>query len=78
MSHPLRQEPADLNDPQLRARAVAATRGDAPFDILITGGKLLDTVTGLIREADIGLTGPLISSVHAPKSRSDAAEIIDA
>jgi adenine deaminase len=78
MSHPLRQEPADLNDPQLRARAVAAARGDAPFDILITGGKLLDTVTGLIREADIGLTGPLISSVHAPKSRSDAAEIIDA
>jgi adenine deaminase len=78
MSHPLRQEPADLNDPQLRARAVAAARGDAPFDILITGGKLLDTVTGLIREADIGLTGPLISSVHAPGSRSDAAEIIDA
>ncbi|MDR7146355.1 adenine deaminase C-terminal domain-containing protein [Rhizobium sp. BE258] len=78
MSHPLRQEPADLNDPQLHARAVAAARGDAPFDILITGGKLLDAVTGLIREADIGLTGPLISSVHAPGSRSDAAEIVDA
>ncbi|MFP3545380.1 adenine deaminase C-terminal domain-containing protein [Rhizobium sp. SIMBA_035] len=78
MSFPSRSEPADLNDPQLRARAVAAARGDAPFDILITGGKLLDTVTGLIREADIGLTGSLISSVHAPKSRSDAAEIIDA
>jgi adenine deaminase len=78
MSHPLRQEPADLNDPQLRARAVAAARGHAPFDILITGGKLLDAVTGLIREADIGLTGPLISSVHAPGSRSDAAEIVAA
>jgi adenine deaminase len=78
MTHSLRQEPADLNDPQLRARAVAAARGHLPFDILITGGKLLDAVTGLIREADIGLTGPLISSVHAPKSRSDAAEIIDA
>lgn len=78
MSHPLRQEPADLNDPQLRARAVAAARGDAPFDILITGGNLLDAVTGLIREADIGLTGSLISSVHAPGSRSDATEIVDA
>jgi adenine deaminase len=78
MSHPLRQEPADLNDPQLRTRAVVAARGDAPFDILITGGKLLDAVTGLIRDADIGLTGPLISSVHAPGSRSDAAEIVDA
>ncbi|MBY5870178.1 adenine deaminase [Rhizobium leguminosarum] len=73
-----RQEPADLNDPALRARAVAAARGDAPFDVLITGGRLLDAVTGLIREADIGLVGALIASVHAPASRSDALEIIDA
>ncbi|MDU0363789.1 adenine deaminase C-terminal domain-containing protein [Rhizobium sp. 25PS6] len=73
-----RQEPADLSDPALRARAVAAARGDAPFDVLITGGRLLDAVTGLIREADIGLVGALIASVHAPASRSDALEIIDA
>ncbi|MBB4217148.1 adenine deaminase [Rhizobium sp. BK212] len=73
-----RQEPADLNDPALRARAVTAARGDAPFDVLITGGRLLDAVTGLIREADIGLVGALIASVHAPASRTDAAEIIDA
>ncbi|MFB2604981.1 amidohydrolase family protein, partial [Rhizobium phaseoli] len=73
-----RQEPADLNDPALRARAVAAARGDAPFDVLITGGRLLDAVTGLIRDADIGLVGALIASVHAPASRTDAAEIIDA
>ncbi|MBB6221952.1 adenine deaminase [Rhizobium leguminosarum] len=73
-----RQEPADLNDPALRARAVAAARGDAPFDVLITGGRLLDAVTGLIREADIGLVGALIASVHVPASRTDAAEIIDA
>ncbi|MGO4135087.1 adenine deaminase [Rhizobium brockwellii] len=73
-----RQEPADLNDPALRARAVAAARGDAPFDMLITGGRLLDAVTGLIRQADIGLVGALISSVHALASRTDAVEIIDA
>lgn len=72
------QEPMDLNDPALRARAVAAARGDAPFDILILGGRLLDVVTGLIREADIGIVGPLISSVHAPGSRADAAKAIDA
>ncbi|HEY1145439.1 MAG TPA: hypothetical protein VGE84_03775, partial [Allosphingosinicella sp.] len=64
-----RQEPIDLNDPALRARAVAAARGDAPFDMLITGGRLLDAVTGLIRKADIGLVGALIASVHAPASR---------
>ena len=73
-----RQEPADLNDPALRARAVAAARGDAPFDMLITGGRLLDAVTGLIRDADIGLVGALIASVHAPASRTDAVEIVDA
>ena len=33
-------EPADLNDDTLRARAVAAARGDQPFDVLITGGTL--------------------------------------
>ncbi|MDF0698515.1 adenine deaminase C-terminal domain-containing protein [Rhizobium sp. MC63] len=73
-----RQEPADLNDPALRARAVAAARGDAAFDVLITGGRLLDAVTGLIRDADIGLVGALIASVHAPASRTDALEIVDA
>lgn len=71
-------EPKDLNDPALRARAVAAARGDAPFDLLIAGGRLLDVVTGLIREADIGIVGPLIASVHAPGSRTDAAETVDA
>ncbi|WP_064708867.1 adenine deaminase [Rhizobium bangladeshense] len=73
-----RQEPFDLNDPGLRARAVAAARGDDPFDLVITGGRLLDAVTGLIREADIGLVGALIASVHAPASRADAVEIVDA
>lgn len=71
-------EPMDLSDPKLRARAVAAARGDAPFDVLISGGQLLDVVTGLIRDADIGLVGPLIASVHAPQSRKDAEETIDA
>ncbi|MBY5438939.1 adenine deaminase [Rhizobium leguminosarum] len=73
-----RQEPADLNDPVLRARAVTAARGDAPFDVLITGGRLLDAVTGLIRQADVGLVGTLIASVHPPASRTDAVETIDA
>lgn len=73
-----RQEPADLNEPALRTRAVAAARGDAPFDVLVTGGRILDAVTGLIREADIGLVGALIASVHARASRTDAAKVIDA
>jgi adenine deaminase len=78
MSATPRQEPADLNEPALRARAVAAARGDSSFDTLITGGRILDAVTGLIREADIGLVGPMIASVHAPASRTDSADVIDA
>jgi adenine deaminase len=71
-------EPADLNDPELRARAVAAARGDRPFDRLVVGGLLVDMVTGQIRPADIGIVGPLISSVHAAGARQDAADVIDA
>lgn len=71
-------EPADLNNVDLRARAVAAARGDAPFDRLIINGTLVDMVTGELRAADIGIVGPLIASVHATGLRSDASEIIDA
>lgn len=71
-------EPTDLNDDALRTFAVAAARGDAPFDVLIAGGTLVDVVTGELRAADIGIVGPLIASVHEPASRSDAAQIIDA
>ncbi|RWX79232.1 adenine deaminase [Neorhizobium lilium] len=67
-----------FNDPDLRTRAVEAARGDRPFDILITGGTLVDVVTGELRPADIGLVGLLIASVHETGSRSDAAEILDA
>lgn len=78
MTGQYQHEPADLNEPHLRARAVAAARGDAPFDLLIVGGQVVDMVTGKIRAADIGIVGPLIASVHAPASRSDALETIDA
>ncbi len=72
------REPADLTEDALRARAVAAARGDAPFDVLVTGGTLVDVVTGELRAADIGIVGALIASVHEPASRTDAAQIIDA
>lgn len=71
-------EPADLNDPQLRSHAVAAARGDQPFDMLITGGLLADMVTGQVRAADIGLVGPMIASIHPQGSRRDALQTIDA
>ncbi len=71
-------EPLDLADAELRLRAVASARGDAPFDCLILNGTLVDMVTGESRRADIGTVGKLIASVHATGTRSDAATLIDA
>ncbi|WP_077964304.1 adenine deaminase [Ensifer adhaerens] len=72
------QQPQDLMDAALRTRAVAAARGAGPFDVLISGGTLVDVVTGELRPADIGLVGPLIASVHETGARSDAVTVIDA
>jgi adenine deaminase len=69
-----------VNDPvapALRARAVQAARGVAPFDLLLAGGTVVDVATGELRAADIGIVGPLIASVHAPGLREDAAETMD-
>lgn len=78
MSHSTSNWGADINSNALRTRAVAAARGDAPFDILITGGTLIDMVTGELRSADIGIVGALIASVHETGSRTDAVKVIDA
>lgn len=73
-------EPEDLNGPALRTRAVLAAQGQASFDLLIRGGTLVDLVTGQLRQADIGITGPLIASVHTPTKTADytARKSIDA
>lgn len=71
-------EPFDLHDATLRDRAVKAATGAAPFDIVITGGTVVDVATSELRLADVGLVGGLIASVHPTGSRLDAAEVIDA
>ena len=64
-------------DPAIRARAVQAARGSAPFDLLLMGGIVVDVVTGELRAADVGIVGPLIASVHPAGLREDAAAIED-
>jgi adenine deaminase len=75
---PMPHVSADLDAPTLRAHAVRAARGQAPFDLLITGGTVIDVMTGERRPADIGLVGPLIASVHPPGQRHDALATHDA
>lgn len=62
---------------ETRSRAIAAAQGKAPFDLLLTGGTLVDVATAELRAADIGVVGPMIASVHPRASRSDAATVRD-
>jgi adenine deaminase len=65
-------------DAATRTRAVKAAQGEAAFDVLITGGTVVDVITGELRAADIGIVGEMIASVHAGGGRTDAAATYDA
>lgn len=62
---------------ETRRRAVQAARGELPFDLLLTHAQIIDMATGEIRDADVGIVGELIASVHPRGSRSDALETHD-
>ena len=64
-------------EPQIRARAVAAAQGREPFDLLLTGGTVVDVGCGEQRRADVGIVGPIIASVHEHGTRADALDVID-
>ena len=67
----------DQVDAGVRARAVRAALGDEPFDLLLSGGRVVDVGTGELRLADVGVVGQLVASVHPPGRRDDAAEVVD-
>lgn len=69
---------SNLNALDLRARAVKAAQGLVPFDFLISNTRLVDMITGRQRDADIGIVGGLIASVHAPDTGLEAADSVDA
>jgi adenine deaminase len=62
---------------EIRSRAIAAAQGKAPFDVLLTNGVLVDVATSELRDADVGLVGTMIASVHPRGTRSDARERYD-
>lgn len=69
---------SDLNKPELRARAVQAAQGQAPFDVLIRNARLLGLVTEQDRDVDIGLVGGLIASVHPKGTLANAKTSLNA
>lgn len=68
---------SDTIDLATRLRAIQAAQGREPFDVLLTGGKVVDVATLEVREADVGLVGPMIASVHAPGAFRDARQTVD-
>ena len=67
----------DPVDPTTRRRAIAAALGTEPFDLLLTGGTVVDVGCGELRLADVGIVGPIIASVHEAGSRTDALDALD-
>ncbi|MFK3660954.1 adenine deaminase [Scandinavium sp. NPDC088450] len=59
---------------ETRRRAVLAAQGQVPFDLLLTDAQVVDMATGEVREADVGIVGALIASVHPRGTRQDARE----
>lgn len=60
----------------LRQRAVNAALGKIPFDRLLINARVIDMVTGELREADVGITGNMIASVH-PRGKFTQKENVD-
>jgi adenine deaminase len=63
---------SELFDMSVRLRAIAAAQGKEPFDLLLAGGRVLDVATLELRDADIGIVGAMIASVH-PRGALPAA-----
>lgn len=61
-----------------RQRAVRAAQGLEPFDLLLTGGRVCDVNTLELREADVGIVGGLIASVHPRAAFQAARSTVDA
>ncbi|TPG64154.1 adenine deaminase [Ewingella americana] len=64
------------SDIALRQRAVQAALGNIPFDRLLVNTRVIDMVTGEIRNADVGMTGSMIASVH-PCGKFTQTENVD-
>ena len=54
------------------ARAIAAAQGKEPFDLLLTGGRVVDVATLELREADVGIVGADDRERPSARARSTA------
>lgn len=69
---------SDINQSQLRARAIRAAQGLEPFDRTVCNALLLDLVTHRERHVDIGIVGGLIATVQDHPAGLKSQHEIDA
>src|SRR5882757_2376045 len=72
-----REPMTEAIDLQTRIKAIAAAQGKEPFDLLLTGGRIVDVATLELREVDIGVVGAMIASVHPRGTFRQARETHD-
>jgi dihydroorotase len=78
MMTPTRREFVHMTSLAAVAMAPAARRLAAPFELLIKGGRVLDTSQKLDRVLDIAIAGGRIARLDPEIAAIDAADVIDA
>lgn len=68
--------PFDISADEMKA-LLAVARGDAPADLLLTGGKLVNVLSGEIYPAEIAILGSRIAAVTAKAGEYAARQTID-
>src|SRR5436190_16142554 len=66
----------DLKADQLKA-LLAVARGDAPADLLLTGGQLVNVLSGEIYPAEVAVFGDRIAGVSTTPGEYRARDTID-
>ncbi|QLK60264.1 amidohydrolase family protein [Enterobacteriaceae bacterium Kacie_13] len=66
----------NLTSLPMRQKAINAALGKIPFDRLLINAQVIDMVTGEIRDADVGLVGSMIASVH-PRGKFTQSTNVD-
>jgi adenine deaminase len=64
-------------DPAEMKALLAVARGDAPADLLLTGGKLVNVLSGEIYPAEVAIFGDRIAGVSTTPGEYQAKESID-
>ena len=68
--------PFDMSEDQMKA-LLAVARGDAPADILLTGGKLVNVLSGEIYPAEVAILRDRIAAVSTSPGEYAARQTVD-